>query len=275
MATIILKGADFSANNIGRITPPRENLNAFTKKIFSVCTRYSLYSEQAFLIDDFINYLDNEGLLEHLSFFMAPWLASDINEATYNIAAGTQLQHGENVTFNDGVIKALNANYVIIGDDVVPAINFICTIGSKVFSYNAAISYLSNNEINLALISMTANNTTIFPTFNTSVAGYKTSLDMDNYAYRLWNIKGLSDLDTNGTTVNGGSVIADTSYDKSNEPLRSPHGFNKLKPGGTTAMNNTKIICFAGDGTTLTDAQVISMNSALATLQAGLAALEA
>lgn len=274
MAIIILKGADFSANNIGRITPPRENLNAFTKKIFSVCTRYSLYSEQAFLIDDFINYLDNEGLLEHLSFFMAPWLASDINEATYNIVADTQLLRGDNVTFDNGVLKALNNNYVIIGDDVVPAINFICTIGSKVFSNNAAFSYLSTNELKLALISMTAKSTTIFPTFNTSVAGYKTSLDMDNYAYRLWNIKGLSDLDTNGTTVNGGSVIADTSYDKSNEPLISPKGFNKFKPGGTTAMNNTKIICFAGDGATLTDAQVISMNTALVTLQMGLAALE-
>lgn len=280
MAVIILKGADFSANNIGKIVIPEEALNPFTLKIFSHCTRFDILSPQAVLVDNFIKYLDNEGLLEHLGLFIAPWLSSNIGEATYNLAKDQQLQYDEGVAFSDGILSStVIAKTVKIGNNIVPVVNFMGTIGSSVLiDWSCAFKSTGASQMTV-ICRWKEDRTTISKALNqTDASGYRMNTQSwTNVGYRLWNIKGLSDLDTNGTTVNGISVTPNTGYTKENEPLVSSYGIVELIPDASSSKvtgGETKQIIFAGDGTTLTDTQVTSMLNAIQTLQAGLAELE-
>lgn len=276
MAIIILKGADFSADNIGQITLPEE-MHEFTKKIFSHCTKYSIYSEQAKLIDDFINYLDTENLLEHLGLFMAPWLSNNLEESTYNVAKETQLESQSGVSFNNGVLVGSTTSRVLIGENIVPAVNFICTIASDtLLAFTGVYTGGTDNSKMTLLTGGNQNITRVSKSVNPNAAyGYK--LNVTSYSekkYNVWNIKGLSNLDTNGSTMNGIALTPNTGYDKTSEPLSAPNGFVSLIPEVNGFGTPIKEIFIAGDGTNLTDAQVTSMIDAVNTLQVGLAALE-
>lgn len=83
---IILKNADFSANNIGRYLA----LSELTKSVLAKQTQYNASSAEATILDAFLNSLTQKGFIGGddpiLSLLFLPCLASSHNEMMYNIA---------------------------------------------------------------------------------------------------------------------------------------------------------------------------------------------
>jgi hypothetical protein len=86
---IVLKDADFSANNIGKIEVSRE-LDVKTKQLLS---RYSkvLDTSKQYAVDDFVTGLYSSGLSDKITFLLLPCLASSIDEAMINAMNGDSM----------------------------------------------------------------------------------------------------------------------------------------------------------------------------------------
>lgn len=86
---IVLKGADFSANNIGKIEVPRE-LDVRTKELLS---RYSatLDTNKQYAVDDFVTGLYNNGLADKITCLLLPCLSSSLEEAMVNALTGENM----------------------------------------------------------------------------------------------------------------------------------------------------------------------------------------
>lgn len=86
VSRIILTTADFSANNIGRIT----ELSELTKKVLAKQTQYSEMSEEAAALDTFLATLTEEGLIGGqsplLKCLLIPGLAKTYQEAFFDLA---------------------------------------------------------------------------------------------------------------------------------------------------------------------------------------------
>lgn len=80
---IRLSGADFSANNIGKIDVPQE-LSQDTLKILKNYTK-PLTLAQQFALQDFIISLKSNNLLSKIGNLYLPILANDITETMYNV----------------------------------------------------------------------------------------------------------------------------------------------------------------------------------------------
>lgn len=114
---IVLKEADFSADNIGKIEIPRE-LHPQTKGLLNVYTRFSTISEQANALDDVVLTLDKYGMLEHLNLVLMPSFAKTIEEAVYDYATRNQLGSVDGLALDesnavyqtDGEIHLLSCN---------------------------------------------------------------------------------------------------------------------------------------------------------------------
>ena len=90
---IILKNADFSAKNIGKINL----LSNTTKNILAKQRKYSADSEQAAVINECVNELTAKGYIGGndplLKVLMLPCLAASLDEAFYNIARVNEEGH--------------------------------------------------------------------------------------------------------------------------------------------------------------------------------------
>ena len=85
MAVLVLKGANFSAKNIGQITINRE-LSELTASVMAMYAgSSSLTTKKKFALDDFLNGLDSSGLLTKIKVLSIPALASTIQEAFKDI----------------------------------------------------------------------------------------------------------------------------------------------------------------------------------------------
>lgn len=86
---VVLKGADFSANNIGKIEVSRE-LDAKTKQLLS---RYSkvLDTSKQYAVDDFVTGLYNNGLADKITCLLLPCLSSSLDEAMINAMNGDSM----------------------------------------------------------------------------------------------------------------------------------------------------------------------------------------
>lgn len=83
---IVLSTADFSANNIGQISVPRE-LTAFTKNAIKVSGNTSMTEEQKLALDDFfinIGASDNSGIFSKLEVLILPMICTDVTKAFTN-----------------------------------------------------------------------------------------------------------------------------------------------------------------------------------------------
>lgn len=83
---IILKNADFSANNIGRII----TLSTLTKKVLNKQSKYAEDSEEAIYVDKYLTNLETNGYIGGnnplLTVLMLPCLAKEHNQLFFNIA---------------------------------------------------------------------------------------------------------------------------------------------------------------------------------------------
>jgi len=86
---IKLKDADFSANNLGRITIDRE----LTPDAVAVLSHYtkSLTKLKQLAVDDFIANLKSSGIWTKFSMLQIPILANSVSECFYDIISGTQV----------------------------------------------------------------------------------------------------------------------------------------------------------------------------------------
>ena len=103
---VVLKGADFSANNIGKIEVSRE-LDVKTKQLLS---RYSkvLDTSKQYAVDDFVTGLYDNGLADKITCLLLPCLSSSIDEAMINAMNGDsmgQLNSNYWLLRNNGLVQ--------------------------------------------------------------------------------------------------------------------------------------------------------------------------
>lgn len=103
---IVLKGADFSANNIGKIEVSRE-LDVKTNQLLS---RYSkvLDTSKQYAVDDFVTGLYNNGLADKITCLLLPCLSSSLDEAMINAMNGDsmgQLNSNYWLLRNNGLVQ--------------------------------------------------------------------------------------------------------------------------------------------------------------------------
>lgn len=81
-----LNGADFSANNIGKIDIIRE-ITSDTKKLLSNFSR-EFTDEQMFAVQDFISGLKNNGIWSSIGNLYIPVICGSLSECGYNLKTG-------------------------------------------------------------------------------------------------------------------------------------------------------------------------------------------
>lgn len=264
---IVLKDADFSANNIGQV---KISLHPFTERIFNHCTRFSADSEVAQSVNKFILALDEQGVLEHLGFFVAPWLASNLGEAVYDVANDTSLSYDPELTYEgDGIISVSANKKGMTLSEVIPTENFFGEILDYASPFPISPFFL--NEYNKpCLFGNCGNGSWISQTFNYSTPNGYSPLSPLSITGCLFNITELSNLDSGNTTINGSSVVANSGYSKENEPFNNT--IYKFVP--CLQSNAVRSIIFAGDGTTLNSTQITAVISAINTLRSEITEVE-
>lgn len=84
---VVLKDADFSANNIGTIEIPYE-LSQSTKDLLTHLTKYDEEDREAIRLDMFLKALNSASWKSKIKFLCLPAFASTISECFYNIIDG-------------------------------------------------------------------------------------------------------------------------------------------------------------------------------------------
>ena len=92
---IVLKGADFSANKIGAVVIPRENLDVTTSEILSNYTK-SLSIDVQYAVDDLIIALKANGLWSKIVYAYFPCLANTISESLFEAKGAIALSGAVN-----------------------------------------------------------------------------------------------------------------------------------------------------------------------------------
>lgn len=99
---LVLKGADFSANNLGKISI---SVDERTKTIMSKYGR-QFSSEEAVAIQSFMNGLESSGILTKLSALYMPAFGSSVEDSFVNLATDTfaadTIENASGITFVDG-----------------------------------------------------------------------------------------------------------------------------------------------------------------------------
>lgn len=92
---IVLKGADFSANKIGTVVLPRENVDVTTSEILSNYTK-SLSINVQYALDDLVIGLKSNGIWAKIVYAYFPCLANSVTEALYEAKGGIALSEAVN-----------------------------------------------------------------------------------------------------------------------------------------------------------------------------------
>lgn len=263
---LVLNNADFSDNNIGKVLV---NENPFTRKIFEAYTRFSDADPQYELVNTFVNTLDEIGVLQHIGFFTAPWLAADINEAFYELINEEQLPTtGMSYTQGGYVDPSSTHNYVTL-TNTVPTVNFFAVIRTQ---KKALSPWIGGSNVNIVF--MESFDQPCISRMNNNTQGqYGYTVDTDHAASELdggivINVKSNKNHNTDGSSFNNISLTAGANA-KSQEPNAA-----ELSKYAPSYSGNAKYILMAGDGTNLTSEQITAFVSALNTLRTGLLALE-
>lgn len=107
-----LNGADFSANNIGKIDIIRE-ITSDTKKLLSNFSR-EFTDEQMFAVQDFINGLKNNGIWSSIGNLYIPVMCGSLSECGYNLKTGkNDVTFGSDYVWSNKGLKLLpiSTNY--------------------------------------------------------------------------------------------------------------------------------------------------------------------
>ena len=110
---ITLKGADFSQENIGTITLPKD-LNEFTLAAISASGNTMMDEGQMTALDNFftsIGAIDGNGIYAKLDLLLLPMICADVSFAFVNYVGNTKVFEPTptNYELQNGGIKALNA----------------------------------------------------------------------------------------------------------------------------------------------------------------------
>lgn len=101
-----LSGADFSANNIGKIDIIRE-ITSDTKKLLSNFSR-EFTDEQMFAVQDFISGLKNNGIWSSIGNLYIPVMCGSLSECGYNLKTGEKdVTFGSDYVWSDKGLKLL------------------------------------------------------------------------------------------------------------------------------------------------------------------------
>lgn len=107
-----LSGADFSANNIGKIDIIRE-ITSDTKKLLSNFSR-EFTDEQMFAVQDFISGLKNNGIWSSIGNLYIPVMCGSLSECGYNLKTGEKdVTFGSDYVWSSKGLKLLptSTNY--------------------------------------------------------------------------------------------------------------------------------------------------------------------
>lgn len=107
-----LNGADFSANNIGKIDIIRE-ITSDTKKLLSNFSR-EFTDEQMFAVQNFINGLKNNGIWSSIGNLYIPVMCGSLSECGYNLKTGkNDVTFGSDYVWSNKGLKLLpiSTNY--------------------------------------------------------------------------------------------------------------------------------------------------------------------
>lgn len=107
-----LSGADFSANNIGKIDIIRE-ITSDTRELLSKFSR-EFTEEQMFAVQDFINGLKNNGIWSSIGNLYIPVMCGSLSECGYNLKTGkNDVTFGSDYVWSNKGLKLLptSTNY--------------------------------------------------------------------------------------------------------------------------------------------------------------------
>lgn len=107
-----LSGADFSANNIGKIDIIRE-ITSDTRELLSKFSR-EFTEEQMFAVQDFINGLKNNGIWSSIGNLYIPVMCGSLSECGYNLKTGkNDVTFGSDYAWSNKGLKLLptSTNY--------------------------------------------------------------------------------------------------------------------------------------------------------------------
>lgn len=117
---ITLKGADFSANNIGKVAVPRK-FNEHTLKAISACGK-QLTDEQKFALDDVFIAMGVDGsneVLHKTRRLYLPMIAGDLSKALINYADINMANDKENLNLSNWTIFNNGLQHIESGDDAI------------------------------------------------------------------------------------------------------------------------------------------------------------
>lgn len=227
-----------------------EVMNAFTEKVFSIANKYTIKSQQAEKLNKIVSLLDNNGLLSHLKLFIAPALATTVEQALYNFASDHQYTNSY-VAMTDEGIKQTGGNSRIdfITEDSLPTANTFVYItaalgtgGITLWNHNSSWQQVS------AVILNTPSNDAVVSDYqhqeSWSGYGFDSSVISAANKYRLIEISGLTQSDVETTSKGNGVALIKKGTIQEGWELTSP-----LTNFNVAETNPQKYIIMAFDGT--------------------------
>lgn len=237
-------------NNSTLVFRHEQKMNAFTKKVFSIANKYTIESQQAKKLNKIISLLDDNGLLPHLKLFMAPALATTIEQALYNFASDHQYTNNMVEMVDAGIIlTGSNSKIDFIAEDKLPTVNTFVYITNDISTggiqlYNINSSYKVRSSI---ILNTPSNNAIINDNQHQgSWSGYAldSSVISDANKYKLIEISGLSQTDVETTSKGNGVGFIKKGTIQEGWELTSP-----LTNFNVAEENPQKYIIMAFDGT--------------------------
>lgn len=147
---IVLNKADFSQNNIGKITLPEETfqpLEITNKVLGRFSTEFSVSQKKA--VDVFFRRLSNAGILTKINVLLLPLLASTIDEACMNVIDGElSVTNKDSLTLTRKGIKPIVGKTVAYLNGNKSYIKHIATYVNSIGSY---VEYEGTKQSQFAL----------------------------------------------------------------------------------------------------------------------------
>lgn len=227
-----------------------EAMNAFTEKVFSIANKYTIESQQAKKLNKIVSLLDNNGLLSHLKLFIAPALATTIEQALYNFASDHQYTNSGVAMAAEGIKRTGSVSRIdFITEDILPTANTfiyitnaLATGGISIWNHNSSWQVMSNINFNTP-----SNNSIINDNQHQEVwSGYAFDSSVSSSAnkYRLIEISGLTQADVESTSKGNGVAFVKKGTIQEGWELTSP-----LTNFDVAEERPQKYIIMAFDGT--------------------------
>lgn len=236
-------------NNSTLVFRHKQEMNAFTEKVFSIANKYTIESQQAKKLNKIVSLLDNNGLLSHLKLFMAPALATTVEQALYNFASDHQYTNSNVVMDGEGIKQTgSNSRIDFITEDSLPTANTFVYITSALGT--GEISLWNHNDswqtMSIIILNTQSNNAVVKDMQHQSNWGgyaFDSSVIPAANKYRLIEISGLTQSDVESTSKGNGVAFVKKETIQEGWELTSPlTNFNVAE----TKPQNYIIMAFDG-----------------------------